>query len=456
LLSYTENRFVTAETFLEMLSTGQLNSDMTESLGRLMPLDECRRLVAELDARPELEDALAIANPLDRWATEALPALSAWLRNGRPQGPAVKTVSADFDFLEYAEVHGKIWSFPMLLNGLRRQAVRPTRQACILATARNEGIYFVEWLAHHRALGFEDFFIYTNNNTDGSEKIFDILAAEGIIHLIYNEVGPSTGPQYKAYGHALQFIPEILDYSWVAVIDIDEFVQINGDHFSSIIDFLNWFDILGTDSIGLSWRTYGPNNNVLWKDLPLTTRFQKPDRRPNDHIKSIFKTRQFLGSHCHYPYDLKYNSNIYRYSNGVKMEEGPFYNRHNYDSAWINHFYIKSFEELAVRKSRNLADRPVEAEMNSDRLSNDLVSIFLHTYDMESDDEPDDYHFDQKRQAEIEKIMALPGISTAVDRCKAAFRIEVEHMKSILVETPRFQNPGLREKWLLECLLSEP
>jgi hypothetical protein len=447
---------ITAKMFLTMLSDGQLDADMTDAAGRLMPLDECKLLAAEFDARPELDAALAKANPHDRWATDAMPALSAWLRGGRSPGMPVRTLTTDFDFLGYPAVNGKIGSFPMLINALRRQAVKPKRQACILATARNEGIYFLEWIAHHRAMGFEAFFIYTNDNTDGSDELLELLASEGVINLIHNHLGLGVSPQFKAYDHALQFIPEILDYMWTAAIDIDEFIRINHQKFSSMEDYLSGANFSCADSIGLSWRLCGPNEQIFWKDKNVTDRFPYASEDKNGHLKSIFKTNKFFGAQCHFPYDVKHESIVYKYSNGEIISEGPFYNNLDYENAWVDHFHLKSLEEMTVRRSRNRGDGPVAAEMNAAQLSTGLVSLFLDQYELGVfGDQSRDDALDQRRRVEMEKLMALPGVLSALDRCKSAFRKEASEVKSILSQDPRFQAPGTPEYRLLQLLLSQ-
>lgn len=53
-----------------------------------------------------------------------------------------------------------------ILNFSIRRCMKKKGKSCIVATARNEGVYLVEWIAYHRALGFEKIYIYTNNNQD--------------------------------------------------------------------------------------------------------------------------------------------------------------------------------------------------------------------------------------------------------------------------------------------------
>ena len=51
----------------------------------------------------------------------------------------------------------------------------------VISTMKDEGPYILEWLAYHRAIGFTDFLIYTNDCSDGTDDMFDLLQAKGVL-----------------------------------------------------------------------------------------------------------------------------------------------------------------------------------------------------------------------------------------------------------------------------------
>lgn len=445
---------VKAKDFIKLIDRGVMNAHLTQSLGRDLPLAECQKLAAAFAGNPRLEEKFLAANPNDLWAQQAIPSLNAWLGSGRQLKCPIRSLGAEFDTLEWSGRHGKIWSFTMLMNALRRDAVIPKKKACILATARNEGVYFIEWIAHHRALGFEDFFIYTNDNSDGSDHLLESLASAGIINLIHNHVLPPVSPQYKAYGHALQFLPEILDYEWVAAIDLDEFIRIDPIKFHDICEYLQWHSEYSPDSIGLSWRMYGPNKQIFWADEYLSTRFPEPEPDGNQHIKSIFKPKKFFHSQCHFPYHPPYEARSYRTSARQPSSSHPFDEKPNYDYAWIDHYHLKSLEEMVVRRVRNRGDMAVSYAMDSENISQGLVQLFLHRFYSEPTKLrlPDD-QLNEKRQFEINYLTNLPGVADALERCKLAFKTEISRAREILAQSPRFRASGSPEKQLTDLLL---
>ena len=59
-------------------------------------------------------------------------------------------------------------------------------RATALRGVKNEGAFLVEWLAHHRACGFSDFLVYSNDCSDGTDLMLDRLAvaATAIVTLV--------------------------------------------------------------------------------------------------------------------------------------------------------------------------------------------------------------------------------------------------------------------------------
>ncbi len=51
----------------------------------------------------------------------------------------------------------------------------------IVTTMKNEGPFILEWIAYHRAIGFDDILVYTNDCTDGTDTMLDLLQTKGIV-----------------------------------------------------------------------------------------------------------------------------------------------------------------------------------------------------------------------------------------------------------------------------------
>ncbi|WP_298837147.1 glycosyltransferase family 2 protein [uncultured Roseobacter sp.] len=126
-----------------------------------------------------------------------------------------------------------------------------TGQTLLLSTVRDEGPYILEWLAYHRAIGFDRFLIYTNDCRDGSDLMLDRLAALGeVVH--ERNVVLKRGPQKSAYKAAMQH-PEYLRADWVFAGDADEFLNIRAGK-GMLADLIAAYP--KADAIPVTWRLF--------------------------------------------------------------------------------------------------------------------------------------------------------------------------------------------------------
>lgn len=54
--------------------------------------------------------------------------------------------------------------------------------ACLIACVRDKGPFIAEWVAYHRAIGFTDILIWSNDCVDGSDKVLTQMQRMGLIH----------------------------------------------------------------------------------------------------------------------------------------------------------------------------------------------------------------------------------------------------------------------------------
>ena len=144
-------------------------------------------------------------------------------------------------------------------------------RALAVLTLRNEGAFLLEWLAHHRAVGFTDFLVFSNDCTDGTDTMLDRLADIGQLTHIRN-AGPHTeGPQWAALKLASSH-PLFAAADWAMVLDIDEFVNIHtGQH--RIADLLA--ALPDATAIALTWRMFGNAGVIPFTDAPIRHGFTR-------------------------------------------------------------------------------------------------------------------------------------------------------------------------------------
>lgn len=102
--------------------------------------------------------------------------------------------------------------------------MRITAVTCV----KNEGPFLLEWIAFNRLLGVTDFLFYSNDCSDGTDRLLDALGQFGVVHL----PNPAKGRNYQMEAlkdAARRDVVRQADWVWIA--DVDEFLNIHaGDH----------------------------------------------------------------------------------------------------------------------------------------------------------------------------------------------------------------------------------
>lgn len=140
-----------------------------------------------------------------------------------------------------------------------------------ILTVRNEAAFLLEWLAHHKACGFTDFLVFSNDCTDGTDLMLDRLAELGVLTHIRNDGPHDEGPQWAALKAADKH-PLKKAADWVLFFDVDEFVNIHtGDgSLPALLDALPH-----ATAIPLTWRFFGNAGVIGFDDRQVTEVFTR-------------------------------------------------------------------------------------------------------------------------------------------------------------------------------------
>jgi len=383
----------------------------------------------------------------DPWAGFAAPVLAHWIAGSGEKSPRISRIGTELDWLGHRYLPEKrrgirpVSAAEVMVRDVR-QTVIPPQRACILATARNEGVYYLEWIAYHRSIGFEDFFIYTNDNDDLSAPLLEALATAGIVNVVYSSLGAGQNAQAKAYGHALGFNPRILDYEWTMVCDLDEFLLLENDYFANISEFLTWHEISDVDCISLSWSHINASGQKKWDERPMIDRFATPRFWLDTKIKSIFRTGRAAQSYAHFPAELDGGQLIYRNAVGdlrathLSEDVHGIHGRHldddpEYRFGSIVHYYWKSAEEFLWKHSRNKGDHARIEGRSVDLIHPAEIAHYIKHFG----ELPVTGAASAARQfatgfdREIAYLRSLPSVAAAEDVIKQNFSATIERLK---------------------------
>jgi hypothetical protein len=343
---------------------GSLRHALVGAILRCLPVDELEALAIRLAEDAPLRGLVRSCLQDDRWMSGRLDRLLAWKAN-RDQHAFC---SGEVTFAEADDIPGSKKptahrpGLGLALVALVRRNTRARRMACVVGSARNEGPYLLDWIAHHRAIGFEHIFLYTNDNTDGSDEILGLLARAGVITWLDNQLGEYSLPQFRAYAHALSILPQTLDYRWTLVADLDEYFAYDTGRFDSVADYLAWQETRCAEAVALPWLIYVAGRNDVWRDASCMERFPMREASVNHHVKSIFRTNLHWSSSCHNPLPMMELPINYRAQNRLphvaKSPENNMALAHNPQAthAWIAHYIFKSAPEAMMKLARGKGD----------------------------------------------------------------------------------------------------
>jgi hypothetical protein len=353
------------EPILAAIKRGSLSPGLAEPLLRCLPPDELQSLSDHLTrSRADLR-RLRGALPADTWLGERLDHLLIWraARDGAPRGARFVTCEDAGDLPGAARSTAHRPSLGHALHALARRNTQPRHMECALTSARNEGPYELDWIAYHRSIGFDHIFIYTNDNTDGSDDLLGLLARAGIVTWLRNTLGPNALPQIRSYAHALSVLPDILDYRWTLIADLDEYFALERRKHTSVADFLCWHDTRRASSIALPWLLHVAGPDDVWHDAPSIARFPQREETINHHIKTIFRTNLFWNANAHHPeptMGLPVSARVETGQphrpkapeNNPALTQNPTANQ-----AWIAHYIFRSAPEALMKIMRGKGDR---------------------------------------------------------------------------------------------------
>lgn len=324
---------------------------------------------------------------------------------------------------------------PVRMPEIEQDKVEKGRGRCaIVTTMKNEGPFILEWLAYHRAIGFDDIIVYTNDCTDGTDTMLQMLERKSICQWRENRFREmDLKPQHAA----LQSAEEedvIKNAKWATCIDVDEFVNIKvGD---GSLDAL-FAAVPDANMIAMTWRLFGNGDVHDYVDGPITEQFLRcaPEFARKPHQAWGFKTLfQNIGLFkklgVHRPKGL--NPQLWEDINWVNGSGNPLpremyrngwrstIETYGYDLVQLNHYAVRSAESFLVKRDRgrvNHVDRD-QGLAYWFRMNNNFEeeTSILPRLDM--------------MKAELATLMADPEIAAAHAHSVACHRAKIDELKA--------------------------
>lgn len=261
-----------------------------------------------------------------------------------------------------------VFKFNPVRMPVEEVAAEPAKpgKVAIITTMKNEGPFILEWIAYHRVIGVSDFLVYTNDCTDGTDTLLEVLQDKGIVQ---HRDNPFKKGKLKPQHAALQAAEKEKIFKkadWLICMDVDEYMNIRtgdgtlGDLFKAVGD---------ANMIAMTWRLFGNGDVHEFKDGPIIAEFDRcaPEyiRKPHQAwgFKTLFRTQGiFKKLGVHRPKGLKpqlWEQINWVNGSGKPMPSKMFRNgwrsttdTYGYDLVQLNHYAVRSAESFLVKRDR--------------------------------------------------------------------------------------------------------
>ena len=245
---------------------------------------------------------------------------------------------------------------------------------CAIASPLEKN-YLEEWIAYHKKIGVDRFFIATNDWEWECNDSSVVLAK-------------IDGRQKQCYYYTW-FARNMSSYvDWCAFIDCDEFIRLGTKH-RTVHDLAD--ENKFKDAICLSWRLFGSNGMHFSGDYNVLSRFTRRQSGFNQHIKTVLNLKKlasfgdnrsitFTTPHCA---TCRSCTGIISYSVDNRRIIGPYDNYastelHDNDT-WLAHFFCKTPEEWRLKQERGridvAEDSPLMHRPDEDFVNHDLNDV---------------------------------------------------------------------------------
>jgi hypothetical protein len=338
---------------LALLRDGHVRPGLAAPLIRVLQADELALLARLVVAAPEDLAILRRAMGEDPWMT-ILERLVAWDKAGRPptRRAALEPADTHVSVLQSGAARPQAG---LALVSVARRGFSARKVSAVLGTTRGEAPNILEWVAHHRACGFDHVIIYSAAGEDGCDALLGLLADHGEIGWVKVSAPQGVDLQWMAHGHAFKALPDLLDYRWTMVLQLDEYVGFRGDLFGNVAELIGWHEYQQADAIALRSLIFDAAQADVGEDRPSTERFLERAAEVGPAFKSLVRSNLFWDAQRHFPYptlDLPFS---YRWEDGAPCHQMAVLKGMkapaavvSADTAWVARYDRRGAEEPAL------------------------------------------------------------------------------------------------------------
>lgn len=304
----------------------------------------------------------------------------------------------------------------------------------IVTTMKNEGPFILEWLAYHRMIGVDNFLIYTNDCTDGTDTMLQMLQEKGLVQHRENPFRNTTLPPQHAALQAAEHEKIVRDADWLICMDVDEFIniKIGAGHLADLRDAVG-----DANMISMTWRLFGNNDVHAFSDRLITEQFtrcaEEVTRKPHQAwgFKTLFRnTGIFKKLGVHRPKGLKPQlwENIHWVNGSGKLIPPNMFRNgwrstlttYGYDLVQLNHYAVRSAESYLVKRDRGRVNH----------VDRDQGLSYWFRMNNNAEEERSIQRMIEPLREELAKLLADPDIAAAHEHAVKKHREKIDELQT--------------------------
>lgn len=306
----------------------------------------------------------------------------------------------------------------------------------LFGSMKDEAPFLLEWLAHHKALGFDEVHVAANASNDTTVELLERLQDHGELTFYPNAVAAGERPQTKA-AELFNAAKPWRDGDWVLWLDADEFLNIHAGA-GGIADltafleegggadgmFVQWrlmgsqgqpglpSRLISAEMVGASHPEDGLNREVktLWRAGPKFTGFAALGiNRPLIDPARAGDVSMLLSNGTPFPRGARMNEK-WLAGEDVIISRRASRRAVLPSVAQINHYSVRSADALKLKalRGRGWGEKPEDsAEVQNDRHNAD----FLRQMDLNDHVDDSIHRYLPALDAELARLCGLDGVA---------------------------------------------
>ena len=326
----------------------------------------------------------------------------------------------------------------------------PSSRKVLFSAVKNEAPFILEWIAYHRVIGFDRIIICSNDCDDGTDEILAALSSHGVLEHLRHEVPVGTSPQLQAAKRASE-AGLIADGDWVLWLDADEFLNVRTGN----QDVVSLVEALGDKKgILINWRLFGDSGQIPFPGRLISQDFTLCSKRrniDNCSVKTLFKVGAgvvgFQSKGVHRPkIDPQAGLQLSDFLNGKGKTLSNGYAKHRrwlagqdighdakvqseevgFGLAQINHYVTRTPEMFWLKQLRGRGWAPKRDDGVNDRHTAPNYASMNHNETSDASI----LFWEADTTAEIAKLMAMQGVSEAVENANRVVSSRLDDFRS--------------------------